>query len=173
MRWMISSPITAARSIIRKVTLLDLAASTGRPSRIRFVASMVHLCSNCRWPIATSHGSRRVVWRKRSTAATVHPQCVGFVLRNVHESFSSEGDSGHELVSADQPFQRQSACDRSLCRAARAGMVAGRRGWSIDRSWIEAASQDSGAAQVVADRPEALKAQFKARLLFGRSAARA
>ena len=37
----------------------------------------------------------------------------------------------------------------------------------------EAALQDSGAGQVIADRPEAMKAQFKARLFLGRSDARA
>ena len=39
MRWMTSSPITTGRSIIPSVTLVDRAASTGRPSRIRFAVS--------------------------------------------------------------------------------------------------------------------------------------
>jgi hypothetical protein len=72
--------------------------------------------------------SGHLVRRKRCATATVHPRCVGVVLRIVHGPFRSEGDSGHELVSADEPFQRQSASDRSLCRPARVGMVAGRRG---------------------------------------------
>jgi hypothetical protein len=43
----------------------------------------------------------------------------------------------------------------------------------VDRSRTEAALQDAGTDQVIADRPEAMKAQFKARLFLGRSEARA
>jgi len=133
MRWMISSPITTGRSIIRDATLLDRAVLTGRPSRIRFAVSMVHPSSNCRWPDRDDTPPAAVLFGESVAPRRPFTLAALGLFFELSMGLSARKEiPGMSWYLRIKPFQRQFASDRSLmpccprwhgCRAAQVSIT--------------------------------------------------